>query len=490
MTRLPHAPTEPVTFRWEGRRIEGRVGDTVAAALHAAGIRTLTRSRKFHRPRGLSGSHAAGAIARVDGRPNVRLDQEPVAEGLDVRAQNVWPGLRLDLLAAARLMRRRWLRGGFEHPNLLPSGTHRFERWERLLGFMAGGATPPAPADPREPPAGRRMGAEVVVIGGGPAGRAAANEAAGSGARVVLVARGANPGRFARALGAVPPDLAAGVTLLADTQAFALYRGGALVACAPRDGQGSATVIDTARVVLATGRRSWPPLVPGADLPGVLDLHTAFSLAHDHGVAPGARVVIVGTGAETAVATRLRELRVNVVATAPVGTLRRIQGRRAVTGVELDGTVSCDALVHAGPWRADPSLRFQAGAEGVFRLAVGEPTVPVETVGAAAEPDEAASAGAALSPDAILCPCMDVTMAEVQDLVDAGMASIEVVKRMTGCGMGPCQGVPCWDMLAFALAEATGGAPEFFGHPSYRAPRAALTVAQAAGLDRIVEPQR
>ncbi len=488
MTRLPHASTERVTFRWEGRTIEGRAGDTVAEALHAAGIRTLTRSRKFRRPRGLSGSHAAGTLARVDGRPNARLDLELLVEGLDARAQNVWPSLRLDLLAGARLMRRRWLRGGFEHPNLLRSGTRRFERWERLLGFMAGGATPPAAADTRVPPAGRRMAADVVVIGGGPAGRTAANEAA-AGNRVVLVARGVEPGRFARAFGATLPEIASGVTLLADTEAFALYRGGALVAGAPRDGRGAATVVDAGRVVLATGRRSWPPLVPGADLPGVLDLHAAMSLAHDHAVAPGARVAVLGTGAEEEAAARLGELGVNVVATAPVGILRRIQGQRAVTGVELDGTVACDALVHAGPWRSDPSLRFQAGAEGTFRLMPGEPAVPIETVGAAAEQGEPVSAGAALSGDAILCPCMDVTVAEVRDLVDAGMASIEVVKRLTGCGMGPCQGVPCWDMLALVLAEATGGAPAFFGHPSYRAPRSALTVAQAAGLDGIVEPQ-
>jgi NADPH-dependent 2,4-dienoyl-CoA reductase/sulfur reductase-like enzyme/bacterioferritin-associated ferredoxin len=489
MTRLPHAPTERVTFRWEGRAIEGRAGDTVAAALHAVGVRTLTRSRKFHRPRGLSGSHAAGALARVNGQPNIRLDLEPLAEGMDTRAQNVWPSLRFDLLAAARFMRRRWLRGGFEHPRLLRSGTRTFGWWERLLGFMAGGATPPTAADPREPPAGRRLRADVVVIGGGPAGRTAANEAAGAGARVMLVAGGADPGRFARASGEVPPDLTAAVTLLADTQAFALYRGGTLVACAPRDRRAPATVIDAGRVVLATGRRSWPPLVPGADLPGVLDLHTALSLAHDHGVAPGARVAIIGTGAEVAAAARLGELGVNIVAAAPVATLRRIHGRRAVTGVELDGVVSCDSLVHAGPWRTDPSLRFQAGADGAFRLEAGEPAIPVEAVGAAAVPDEPTSAGAALSPDAIICPCMDVTVAEVRDLVATDIASIEVVKRMTGCGMGPCQGVPCWDMLALALAEATGGAAEFFGHPSYRAPRAALTVAQAAGLDRIVEPQ-
>ena len=44
--------------------------------------------------------------------------------------------------------------------------------------------------------------------------------------------------------------------------------------------------------------------------------------------------------------------------------------------------------------------------------------------------------------------------------------------------MGPCQGVPCWDLLAAALAAITGRAAEGFGHPSYRPPRAGLTMVE------------
>jgi len=143
MPRLPHAANDRITIRWEGRPIEARAGDSVAAALYAAGIRTLARSRKFHRPRGLSGSFVAGVLARVDGVPNVRLDDIPVRDGLDVRAQNVWPNQTADLLRLARLIPRRWLRAGFEHPSWLPSGTRAFDRWEGLLRFMAGGGDAP-----------------------------------------------------------------------------------------------------------------------------------------------------------------------------------------------------------------------------------------------------------------------------------------------------------------------------------------------------------
>src|SRR5262245_58005729 len=116
MPRLPHAATDRITIRWEGRPVEARAGDSVAAALYAAGIRTLARSRKFHRPRGLSGSFVAGVLARVDGVPNVRLDGTLVRDELEARAQNVWPSQRTDVLRLARFIPRRWLRAGFEHP--------------------------------------------------------------------------------------------------------------------------------------------------------------------------------------------------------------------------------------------------------------------------------------------------------------------------------------------------------------------------------------
>ena len=52
--------------------------------------------------------------------------------------------------------------------------------------------------------------------------------------------------------------------------------------------------------------------------------------------------------------------------------------------------------------------------------------------------------------------------------------------------MGPCQGVPCWDLLAHVVAIATGRSAEEIGHPTYRPPGAALTLAQAAGLEGLV----
>ena len=172
-------------------------GATIAAALHAGAIRTLARSRKFHRPRGLSGSFAAGHLACVDGSPHVRLDRMPAASGLQVAMENVWPTASFDAMRLAGWLPRRWLRAGFEHSRLVPSGTALFEPWERLMRFMAGEAEVP-PAVGRAIPQGVRIAADVVVVGGGPAGRGhgagQAGRAAARGEQALAEFDRANPG--------------------------------------------------------------------------------------------------------------------------------------------------------------------------------------------------------------------------------------------------------------------------------------------------------
>ncbi len=483
--RLHNANANRFSFRWDGRQIEAREGDSIAAALYAAGHRVLARSRKFHRPRGLSGSFVAGVLGRVDGWPHQRLDAVAALPGMDVRSQNAWPSANFDLLAATRLVPRAWLRGGFEHPNFLPSGTLRFALWEKLLRQVAGVAGAPDRAVYGAPIPGRRMAADVVVVGGGPAGRDEAARAAAMDQSVVLISRGDPPGALGRAGGRDLTPIAEGVEVLAGHECFALYRDGAMVCCAPRDGTGGAVVIDAGRLVLALGRRSFPPLVPGADLPGVMDVHAAVALAHDYGVAPGRQVAVLGLAAE-ATASHLATLGVTVVHRGPLEELRAIAGISEVSGIHLDHLVGCDAVVHAGPWRTDPVLPFQAGAEGVYRVLSNGPGSNVTMAGDAGLAPDPVSLGAGLNRRALVCPCMDVTVAEVLDLVAQGIDHVEEIKRLTACGMGPCQGVPCWDQLAATLAATSGRPVASFGNPTYRPPRAGLTLAQAAGLHGLV----
>ena len=233
--RLERASTQVLEFFWNGRAVQGRQGESLATALLANGIRTLAWSRKSHRPLGYSGSYVTGVLARVDGVPNVRLDLVPVAVGARVEMQNCWPVPGFDLLRLSRLIPASWIQGGFEHTNLVPSGTALFQRWEAILAFLAGVAKPAERSGEVPVPMARHLSADVLVIGGGPAGCAAANDAVAAGRSVVLVTRGHSLARYARAAGHARPTLDERVQLVSGVEVFGAYREGELLLAAPHD---------------------------------------------------------------------------------------------------------------------------------------------------------------------------------------------------------------------------------------------------------------
>ena len=99
MSRLPPSPGEridrdrPLSFTFDGKRVEAFEGDTIGSALHAAGQRVLSRSFKYHRPRGLlcCAGQCPNCLVEVDGWPGVRACTEPVREGMKVEHMNAQP---------------------------------------------------------------------------------------------------------------------------------------------------------------------------------------------------------------------------------------------------------------------------------------------------------------------------------------------------------------------------------------------------------------
>lgn len=78
-----------VRFTFEGQELEGYEGDTIASALHAAGVKVLSHSRRHHRPRGFfcAIGQCSSCLMTVNGKPNVRVCVEPLVEGMDVKLQ-------------------------------------------------------------------------------------------------------------------------------------------------------------------------------------------------------------------------------------------------------------------------------------------------------------------------------------------------------------------------------------------------------------------
>ena len=113
-------PTKPIEFQFEGRVIQAFEGQTIGAALFAAGVRIFSRSFKYHRPRGLfcvSGA-CPNCMMNVDGCPNVRVCTERARDGQQVRSQNAWPSLEHDALSVFDKLDR-FLPIGFYYSNSL-----------------------------------------------------------------------------------------------------------------------------------------------------------------------------------------------------------------------------------------------------------------------------------------------------------------------------------------------------------------------------------
>ena len=179
----------PLAFTFNGKRYQGYEGDTVASALLADGVSLVGRSFKYHRPRGIvgSGSEEPNALFQIDSgprsTPNLRGTEVELYEGLEARSVNAWPSVNHDINAAVGLFSR-FLPPGFYYKTFMwPRRLWR--KYEYFIRKAAGlGVSPKAP-DPDEYD---RMNAhfDVLVVGGGPAGLAAALEAGRTGARVIL----------------------------------------------------------------------------------------------------------------------------------------------------------------------------------------------------------------------------------------------------------------------------------------------------------------
>ena len=87
-----------IDFEFEGRRIGGYAGDTIGSAVTAAGVEILSRSFKYHRPRGLLcvAGNCPNCLMTVDGVPNVRACTMKVRAGMKVSRQNAWASVNHD----------------------------------------------------------------------------------------------------------------------------------------------------------------------------------------------------------------------------------------------------------------------------------------------------------------------------------------------------------------------------------------------------------
>ena len=326
-------------FRFDGQDIPYEEGDTLASALHRAEVRALSRSMKYHRPRGaycFSGG-CAGCMVAVDGRPNVLACMEPAA-ACDVSSQNRIGSARRDLLGVTDKVYRRGFdpHGAFTRPAILNKA------FLKAVRFMSGvGKAPEGPTETR--PVRRALEVDELIVGGGRRGKARAAKARGD---VLLVDEGTRP-------------IEAPCTVWTDALAFGFYDD--IVAVR----RGNDLVEVTAkRITLTTGHHDALPLFANNDLPGVLSLRAAERLMRRHGVLPGRRIVVHGAAPDGFVA-RLRDLGGDVVAQGDVTAAR---GSPSVEAARIgDRWIDCDAVVCDAPRVPRIELAQQAGCKLVAK---------------------------------------------------------------------------------------------------------------------------
>ncbi len=426
---------QPVRFSFNGRKMNGFVGDTLASALLANDQVLVGRSFKYHRPRGImaSGAEEANALLGVgEGarfEPNQRATTTELHNGLIAASQNHWPSLERDIgaLNASIAGMLPVFSAGFYYKTFLYPRMAWKWLYEPVIRRAAGLGKAPVEADP-DTYEHFHAHADVLVIGGGMAGIAAARQAAEAGRNVLIIEQTAQWGGRALVDGDRIDELEAAdwvakqiealeampnVRLRTRCMGAGLYDHGYALAyervSEHRPGKPGAPRhrlwrIRVREVVVASGAIERPLTFANNDLPGVMLASAVRDYIGLWGVLPGQRAVVyannddayrtalalhdAGAKVQAVVDTRAEvfgdlpaEVRALEIEVLPGHGIVHARGKLRVDEVEIgpiatDGTIGsrtrhlfCDLVAASGGWSPVVHLWSHCGGKLIWDAA-------------------------------------------------------------------------------------------------------------------------
>lgn len=402
--------SKPLNFTFNGKKMRGYAGDTLASALLANDQMLMGRSFKYHRPRSVvaSGAEEPNALVSLgeEGRfePNQRATTTELYDGLTATSQNHWPSLEYDV-GAINTHLSRFLPAGFYYKMFMYPRSFWKHVYEPFIRHSAGLGKAPKARD-EDTYEHFYTFCDILIVGGGVAGLQAALTAGQAGARVILLEQTDHWGGRAPVDGGsidgAPVDKFVdeilqqlesmeNVEMRLRTMGAGVYDHGyalgyeRLTDHAPEKGGPRHRLwrIRASQIITATGAIERPLSFAGNDIPGVMLASAVRDYVTDYGVSIGDRTVVVTNNDNaylTAIALKEAGLDVPVILDARVlpedrglvaqakelgirvmmaHGIASVKGGKRVTGVQVcaqagEGAVleeiACDAVAMSGGW--------------------------------------------------------------------------------------------------------------------------------------------